>query len=201
MKMGCVRNFLLSMPCLLAFGQYTYGLSVSLRNLNLGVSRSDLYTRQSSSANASVQSQNLTLPPNPFVFESAAGYFAVYTVTGSSSFGHPIASRLMVLAMAELRQQRQAEQEDITGPIPGNRFQASESQPGFILTWAIGQQGVRTTETLSYQHAEIALQGTQEVVRQYDILVREYEFSLFKTRSMQLVAKGQLKGLQDISTS
>ena len=199
--MGCVRKSLLSMLCLLAFGQYTCGLSVSLRNLDLGVSRSDLYTRQSSSANASVQSQNLTLPPNPFVFESAAGYFAVYTVTGDSAFGHAIASRLVVLAMAELQRQREAEQEDITDPIPGSRFLATESQPGFVLTWAITQRGVRTTEILSYQHAEIALQGTQDVIRQYDILVREYEFSLFKTRSMQLVAKGQLKGLQDTATS
>ena len=112
-----------------------------------------------------------------------------------------MASRLMVIAMAELQQQRQAEQEDITGPIPGNRFLARERQPGFVLTWEIGQQGVRTTENLSYQHAEIALQGTQEVIREYDILVRQYEFSLFKTRSMQLVARGQLKGLQDTLTS
>ena len=199
--MACVRNFLLSMLCLLAFGQYTCGLSVSLRDLDLGVSRNDLYTRQSSSANASVQSQNLTIPPNPFVFESVAGYFAVYTITGSSSFGHAIASRLVASAMAELQQQRQAEQEDITGPIPGSKFLVREEQPGFTLTWAIGQQGVRTTEILSYQHAEIALQGTQEVIRQYDILVRQYEFSLFKTRSMQLVARGQLKGLQDTATS
>ena len=197
--MACVRNSVFSMLCLLAFGQYTFGLSVSLQNLDLGVNRSDVYPGQSS--NASVPSQNLTLPPNPFVFESAAGYTAVYTVTGMSTFGKGIAMRLMIFAMAELQKQRQVQREEITGPIPGSKFLVMKRGQGCVLTWTIDQDGVRTTQNLSYEHAEIALQGTQDVIRQYDNIVRQYDFSLYKTHSLELVAKGQLKRLQDIVTN
>ena len=199
MKMACVRNFLLSMLYLLAFGRYSCGLSVSLQNLDLGINRSDVYPGQSS--NASVPSQNLTLPPNPFVFESVAGYTAVYTITGRSTFGHGIATRLMIFAMAELERQRRVQREEITGPIPGSKFLVTKRGQGCVLTWTIDQEGVRTTQNLSYEHAEIALQGTQDVVRQYDTLVRQYDFSLYKTHRLELVAKGQLKRLQDRVTN
>ena len=191
--MSCVRNFVLSILCLLASGQCTYGLRISLQNLDVGVSRSDLYTRQSSSANAGVPSQNLTIPPNPFVFESATGYTAIYEYTGKSSISRPRALRLIAAAMEALEHERKAEGGLITSPIPERCFQARQNGEGFELVWGIGQEGVRITEILSYQHAEIALQGTQEVVREYDIvLARQYRFTLFRTRSMKLVAHGYL---------
>lgn len=101
--------------------------------------------------------------------------------------------QLVASAMEALQKQRQVEGEDITGPIPGSDFLASGRGPGFLLTWNIDQEGVHTTEKLSYQHAEITLQGTHDLIREYDSFVRPYEFSLYKTRSMQLVAKGEMK--------
>lgn len=199
--MSCVRNFGLSILCLLASGQYTYGLRVPLQNLDLGVSRSDLYTRQSSSANAGVPSQNLTIPPNPFIFESAAGYTAIYEYTGRSGIPQTRALRLIAVAMEALEHERQAEGGLITSPIPEHCFQARQNGEGFELVWGIGQEGIRRTEILSYQHAEIALQGTQEVIREYDVvLARQYQFTLFKTRSMKLVAHGYLIKVQDAVT-
>ncbi len=112
----------------------------------------------------------------------------------------PIPGGSFRVTMEALEQQRHVEGEDIAGPIPGGSFRATKSGPGFVLTWEIDQEGVRTTENLTYQHAEIALQGTRELIGEYDYLVRQYEFSLWKTRSMQLVANGYLKSVQDAVT-
>lgn len=124
----------------------------------------------------------------------------MYTYQGRSTFPKATASRLIARAMAELENQRRAEGEDIAGPIPSGSYLATYGGRRFVLTWGINQEGIRTTERLSYQHAQIALQGTQEVIRDYGTIVRQYEFSLYKTRSMQLVAKGYLKSMQHAVT-
>ena len=102
--------------------------------------------------------------------------------------------------MIGLETRRRAERKDVTSPIAGGSVLATRREPGFRLTWGINQEGFRVREPLSYQHAEIALQGTQDVIRQYEDFVRQYAFSLYKTRSMQLVAKGYLKRIQNAVT-
>ena len=189
-----MRHFVLPMLCFLTSGQYTCALVVSPQNLDLGVSRTDLYIRPSSSATVGVSSQNLTLPPNPFIFESVAGYKAVYTYERGSSFPSTPASQLIASTMKALEQERQAEGKVITDPIPGGKVLAKETAPYLDLTWEIDQEGVRSTEILSYEHAVIALQGTEYVIRAYDDFVKQYAFALYKTRNMEFVAKGYLRG-------
>ncbi len=180
------------MLCLLATGQCTCALSVSLQNLDLGVSRSDLYIKPSSSATVGVPAQNLTIPPNPFIFESVAGYKAVYTYTAGPALPSVPASQLIASTMGTL-DQRRAEGGDDTDPIPGGCLIATKRETYFDVTWEIDQEGVPLMEVLNYVHAEVALQGTQYVIRAYGDIVRQYEFSLYKTRSMELVAKGYLR--------
>lgn len=193
-----MRNFVFSILCLLASGQSIWGLKISLQNLKLDVGRSDLYNGSSSSASVDAPAQNLTVPANPF-FYYAAGYTAVYRITGTGFFQSGPAWRLVTATMQALEERRRAAGEDITSPVPGGSVVASVIDLGRNLSWEI-HQSVPMTEVLSYQHVEIALQGTQEVIRAYQLFTMQYSFSLSKTSTMELVARGSLTSKQDAVT-
>ena len=185
-----MRNFVFSILCLLASGQFIWGLTVSPQNLKLDVGRSDLYNGSSSNANVGAPVQNFTVPPNPFIFE-AAGYRAKYRLEGIGYFQSGPAWQLVTETMWALEARRMAAGVDITTPIPGGSVVASVIDLGRTLTWEI-HQSIPITEVLSYQHVEIALQGTQEVIRAYQLFTMQYSFLLSKSSDMQLVARGSL---------
>ena len=188
--MSCVRNFVFSMLCLLAFGQSIWGLTVSSQNLEMEVGLSDLYNGSSTSASVSAPAKNLAVPPNPFIFE-AAGYTVLYRLEGEGHFQSGPVWRLIASTKQELEERRIATGQDITSPIPGGSVVASAIDQGRMLTWEI-HQSVFRTELLSYQHVEIALQGTQAVIRAYGLFTMQYSFSLSESSTMQLVATGSL---------
>ena len=198
MRMSCVREFVFTMLCLLASGQSIWGLTVSSQNLELDVGRSDLYNGSSSSASAGAPAESLAVPPNPFIFK-AAGYTAEYRLVGAGYFQSGPAWQLVTSTMQALEERRRAAGEDITTPISGGSVQASVIDLGRTLTWEI-QQSAPITEVLSYQHVEIALRGTHEVIRAYGLFTMQYSFSLSKSSSMQLVATGSLTSKQDAVT-
>ena len=193
-----MRNFVFSMLCLLAAGQSTWGLTVSLQNLELDVGRSDSYNGSSSNASVGAPAENLAVPPNPFIFE-AAGYTVVYKIEGEGYFQSGPAWRLVASTMQALEARRRAAKEVVTSPIPSGSVLASVIDLGRILTWEI-HQTVPIIDFLSYQHAEIALQGTQEVIRAYGLFTMQYSFSLSESSSMQLVATGSLTSKLDAVT-
>lgn len=200
MRMSCVRNFVFSMLYLLASGQPIWGLTVSSQTLELDVGGSDLYNGSSSSASVGVLAQNLTIPPDPFVFE-ASGYKVVYRLRGEGYIQVISVMRLLAKTRHLLEERQRAAGADITDPIPGGRVQESVLDLGRNATWEIHQVG-RIPEALSYQHVQIALEGTEELTRAYQGLVRQYAFSLVKpTRSnMQFMATGSLSRPQDAAT-
>lgn len=193
--MSCMRNFVFSLLCLLASGQSIRGPTVSSQNLEKDVGRIDLYNESSTSANVSAPAKNLAVPPNPFIFE-AAGYTVVYRLAGEGYFQSDPIWQLVASTKKALEERRRDTGQDITSPIPGGSVKASVIDMGRTLTWEIHQKLPRT-ELLSYQHVEIALRGTQEVLIAYGLFTMQYSFSLSESSSMQLVATGSLTSKQD----
>ena len=196
--MSCVRNFVVSMLCLLASCQPIWGLTVSSQNLELDIGRSGLYNGSSSSASVDVTAQSLALPPNPFIFEYS-GYRAVYRLEGAGYIQVLLVMQLLAITKLTLEWERRSAGKGITDPIPGGSVMRTALDLGRNLTWEI-HQSEPITETLSYQHAQIALHGTEDVARAYQGLCRQYTFSLIKLSSMQLVARGSLSRPQDAVT-
>ena len=191
-------NFMFSILCLLASGQSIWGLTISLQDLKLDFGPSHLYNGSSSSARVGAPAQNLTVPPNPFFFY-AAGYTVVYRITGTGYFQSGPAWRLVTATMQALEERRRAAGEDITSPVPGGSVVASVIDLGRNLSWEI-HQNVPMTEVLSYQHVEISIQGTQEIIMAYQLFTMQYSFSLFKSSTMEIVARGSLTSKQDAVT-
>ena len=187
------------MLCLLVFDQHISGLTVSSQNLELDVGRSELYNVSSSKASVAVPAQKLDIPPNPFIFEYA-GYRAVYTLEGEGYIRVLFLMQIIVAAKLQLEWERKSAGKRFTDPIPGGSVVRTALDLGRNVTWEI-HQSEPIIEALSFQHAQIALQGTENLARAYLGLCRQYTFSLIKLRSMQLVARGSLSREQDAVTN
>ena len=196
--MACVRNFVVSMLCLSVFGRPISGLTVSSQNLELDIGRGSLYNASSSSASIGAPAYTLDIPPNPFIYEYA-GYRAVYKLEGEGYIQVLSVMRMIVAAALALELERRSAGKHFTDPIPGGSVLRTALDLGRNVTWEI-HQSKPIVEALSYQHAQIALQGTEDVARAYLGLCRQYTFSLIKLSSMQLVARGSLSRPQDAVT-
>ena len=91
-----------------------------------------------------------------------------------------------------LNEQRRAAGRQITDEIPGDRFTYTDPARGGGLRWFIEKLDIRARKRLNYAMVEIALQGTAEFVKAYDVpRVRACSILLYDRQS-GLVGLGEI---------